>query len=401
MSAEEAVEYNIVDRVIENRLGDCRTIGAGLSVILGLSRLAQLNPSPLSSTLAALARRPPAATAADDVVVQRASRHPRARRVHELASGAFGSTYRLERLRSPPMSRSGSRARRVGRFGRSTCRRPYRPARTSSSAGTGSPMCGRPVGRRYVSHRGRGCRRKPEGRRQRRAAPPFLPGARRRTAPAGRLGEFGAPRNGGRVHKGFDVDRSRCETPLAAATTGTIVKRAYDPRLDGNYIVIRGLDERRKYWYATHGPSARPFQKGDLVHVGQIVGHVGKTGNARTRRLPSPLRDPRQRSAGRPRAVSPAHGIATAELRSSAATDVHAVGGDHRIRRCKGRKETGCSRRKRDPSGRGRRASKLPAEEGAGRAKRDRGSNSAGRPTEQRAAPLRLLAASLSGRSRS
>jgi murein DD-endopeptidase MepM/ murein hydrolase activator NlpD len=96
----------------------------------------------------------------------------------------------------------------------------------------------------------------------------------------GAVGEFGASRNGGRVHKGFDVT-GRCGTPLAAATTGTIVKRAYDPRLDGNYIVLRGLGERRKYWYA-HMVHPSTFQKGDLVHVGQIVGHIGKTGNART-----------------------------------------------------------------------------------------------------------------------
>jgi murein DD-endopeptidase MepM/ murein hydrolase activator NlpD len=96
----------------------------------------------------------------------------------------------------------------------------------------------------------------------------------------GPVGDFGAPRNGGRVHKGFDVT-ARCGTPLAAATTGTIVKRAYDARLDGNYIVLRGLGERRKYWYA-HMLHPSSFQKGDLVHVGQIVGFVGKTGNART-----------------------------------------------------------------------------------------------------------------------
>ncbi len=96
----------------------------------------------------------------------------------------------------------------------------------------------------------------------------------------GAVGEFGAPRNGGRVHKGFDVV-ARCGTPLAAAVTGTIVKRAYDPRLDGNFIVLRGLGERRKYWYA-HMAHPSTFQKGDLVHVGQTVGYVGKTGNART-----------------------------------------------------------------------------------------------------------------------
>jgi murein DD-endopeptidase MepM/ murein hydrolase activator NlpD len=96
----------------------------------------------------------------------------------------------------------------------------------------------------------------------------------------GPVGNFGAPRNGGRVHKGFDVT-ARCGTPLAAATTGTVVKRAYDARLDGNYVVIRGLGERRKYWYA-HMRHPSSFQKGDEVHVGQIVGFVGKTGNART-----------------------------------------------------------------------------------------------------------------------
>ena len=96
----------------------------------------------------------------------------------------------------------------------------------------------------------------------------------------GPVGEFGAPRDGGRVHKGFDVV-ARCGTPLAAAVTGTVVKRAYDARLDGNYIVLRGLGERRKYWYA-HMIHPSTFRKGDLVHVGQIVGHVGKTGNART-----------------------------------------------------------------------------------------------------------------------
>lgn len=99
-------------------------------------------------------------------------------------------------------------------------------------------------------------------------------------AARGPVGDFGAPRNGGRVHKGFDVV-APCGTPLAAAATGTVVKRAYDSRLDGNYVVIRGLGERRKYWYA-HMLHPSTFQKGDLVHVGQILGHVGKTGNART-----------------------------------------------------------------------------------------------------------------------
>jgi len=96
----------------------------------------------------------------------------------------------------------------------------------------------------------------------------------------GPVGDFNAPRDGGRRHKGFDVVAS-CGTPLAAVVTGTVVKRAYDRKLDGNFIVIRGLGEQRKYWYA-HMVHPSRFRKGDLVHVGQIVGQVGRTGNART-----------------------------------------------------------------------------------------------------------------------
>jgi murein DD-endopeptidase MepM/ murein hydrolase activator NlpD len=94
----------------------------------------------------------------------------------------------------------------------------------------------------------------------------------------GAVGEFRALRNGGRRHKGFDLTGS-CGTPLAAVTTGTVVKRAYDRKLDGNFIVIRGLGERRKYWYA-HMVHPSRFHKGDLVHVGEIVGNIGRTGNA-------------------------------------------------------------------------------------------------------------------------
>ena len=96
----------------------------------------------------------------------------------------------------------------------------------------------------------------------------------------GPVGQFGAPRNGGRTHKGFDVTGA-CGTPLAAAVTGTVVKRAYDARLDGNFVVIKGLGERRQYLYA-HMVHPSTFRKGELVHVGEIVGNVGKTGNART-----------------------------------------------------------------------------------------------------------------------
>ncbi|MGH2956954.1 MAG: peptidoglycan DD-metalloendopeptidase family protein [Solirubrobacterales bacterium] len=94
----------------------------------------------------------------------------------------------------------------------------------------------------------------------------------------GAVGEFGAGRNGGRTHIGFDIT-GRCGTPLAAVRTGTVVKRAFDPRLDGNFIVIRGLGERRKYQYS-HMVRPSPLRRGDTVHIGEIVGQIGRTGNA-------------------------------------------------------------------------------------------------------------------------
>jgi murein DD-endopeptidase MepM/ murein hydrolase activator NlpD len=94
----------------------------------------------------------------------------------------------------------------------------------------------------------------------------------------GPVGEFGAGRNGGRTHKGFDITAS-CGTPLAAVRAGTVIKRQFDPRLDGNFIVIRGLGERRSYLYA-HMVKPSPFHRGDEVHTGDVVGRIGRTGNA-------------------------------------------------------------------------------------------------------------------------
>ena len=86
----------------------------------------------------------------------------------------------------------------------------------------------------------------------------------------GPVGEFGAARSGGRIHIGFDVT-ARCGTPLAAVRAGTVVKRAFDPRLDGNFVVIRGLGERRRYQYS-HMVQPSPYQQGDEVHPGDIIG---------------------------------------------------------------------------------------------------------------------------------
>jgi len=96
----------------------------------------------------------------------------------------------------------------------------------------------------------------------------------------GYTGEFGAPRNGGRTHEGFDIVAA-CRTPLLAAATGRVVRAGYDPLLYGNHLLIHGQGERRSYLYS-HLIRPAAVRRGDRVWAGQRVGAVGKTGNART-----------------------------------------------------------------------------------------------------------------------
>ncbi|MGB0121651.1 MAG: peptidoglycan DD-metalloendopeptidase family protein [Solirubrobacterales bacterium] len=94
----------------------------------------------------------------------------------------------------------------------------------------------------------------------------------------GYIGEFGAPRNGGRTHEGFDATAA-CGTPLVALRSGTIIKVASDPALKGNYVVLKGRSERRTYLYA-HLKSPAPVRTGQKVKAGRRIGTVGQTGNA-------------------------------------------------------------------------------------------------------------------------
>jgi murein DD-endopeptidase MepM/ murein hydrolase activator NlpD len=96
----------------------------------------------------------------------------------------------------------------------------------------------------------------------------------------GPIGDFGAPRSGGRVHEGFDV-MAGCGTPLVAARAGRVVRRGYDDVLYGNYVLIDGRATARNYFYS-HLISPARVRRGQRVHTGQLVGKVGQTGNART-----------------------------------------------------------------------------------------------------------------------
>jgi murein DD-endopeptidase MepM/ murein hydrolase activator NlpD len=94
----------------------------------------------------------------------------------------------------------------------------------------------------------------------------------------GPIGTFHAPRNGGRIHEGFDVT-GRCGTPLAAVRAGTVIRKGYDPTLYGNFIQIRGVGEKTTYFFA-HMVKPTSYKRGDDVLTGAIVGRIGITGNA-------------------------------------------------------------------------------------------------------------------------
>ena len=94
----------------------------------------------------------------------------------------------------------------------------------------------------------------------------------------GYIGEFGAPRVDGRTHEGFDITAA-CGSPLVAVRAGTIIKKAYDPELYGNFVVLKGEGERRTYKYS-HLLRPAPVRRGQRVRAGRRLGSVGQTGNA-------------------------------------------------------------------------------------------------------------------------
>lgn len=96
----------------------------------------------------------------------------------------------------------------------------------------------------------------------------------------GATGTFGAPRTGGRSHEGFDINAA-CGTPVVAARAGVVVRRRYDPVLNGNFLIVKAPAQRRAYWYS-HLRSPARVRLGQRVRTGQRLGEVGATGNAIT-----------------------------------------------------------------------------------------------------------------------
>ncbi len=88
---------------------------------------------------------------------------------------------------------------------------------------------------------------------------------------------WGAPRSGGRSHKGVDMIASR-GTPLVAIEAGTI-KRLGNSGLGGITITFLGASGDQ-YYYAHLDGWAPNLSAGQSVGVGELIGYVGNTGNA-------------------------------------------------------------------------------------------------------------------------
>jgi murein DD-endopeptidase MepM/ murein hydrolase activator NlpD len=94
----------------------------------------------------------------------------------------------------------------------------------------------------------------------------------------GAIGEFHAPRSGGRTHEGFDITAD-CGTPLVAARGGTVQRAGYDPSLYGNYVLVDAAKSRQDLFYA-HMTQPSAAGEGERVFTNEFLGTVGQTGNA-------------------------------------------------------------------------------------------------------------------------
>ena len=105
-----------------------------------------------------------------------------------------------------------------------------------------------------------------------------LPGAAQWVCPvAGRSrfwDDFGGPRTGGRSHEGIDMLAPR-GTPVVAPVAGVL--RRHDQPRGGIALYLRGDDGLTYYFAHLDGVAARDGR----VRLGQHIGSVGDTGNAR------------------------------------------------------------------------------------------------------------------------
>ncbi len=91
------------------------------------------------------------------------------------------------------------------------------------------------------------------------------------------INTWGAPRSGGRTHKGVDMFNSR-NTPLVAVVDGTV--RFSSNRLGGISTHVYS-DDGITYYYAHLESHPTNISSGQRVSAGTTVGYLGSSGNAR------------------------------------------------------------------------------------------------------------------------
>jgi len=89
---------------------------------------------------------------------------------------------------------------------------------------------------------------------------------------------WGAPRSGGRRHKGVDMF-APMNTPVYAMTNGVIGRHSRS-RLGGIGLYLRG-DDGNSYYYAHLRRIAPGYGPGRRVDAGELIAYNGDTGNAR------------------------------------------------------------------------------------------------------------------------
>lgn len=89
---------------------------------------------------------------------------------------------------------------------------------------------------------------------------------------------FGAPRGSDRSHAGIDIFASR-GTPVRSATVGVIAD-VREGGLGGRQVWVIG-PARERYYYAHLDDWAEGLARGQVVQPGDLLGHVGDSGNAR------------------------------------------------------------------------------------------------------------------------
>lgn len=89
---------------------------------------------------------------------------------------------------------------------------------------------------------------------------------------------FGAPRGRDRSHAGIDIFARR-GTPVRSATVGVVVDVS-DRGLGGRQVWVIGPG-RERYYYAHLEDWAEGLARGQVVQAGDLLGHVGDSGNAK------------------------------------------------------------------------------------------------------------------------